>query len=272
MTQGSWHTHLGRILFAATGLLLATASTSRGVTLTATKSVTGYSPTQFVEGFVDVYVSGVASSETLKAYEVALSIAPAGADVVFSGASATALPYPPILPGAGPTVVGALGNGLQVVDYPNAALSEGVGLVRARYRAAPGVQGTYAVNFEASFTNLANQLGQPIAIGQLVAGEITIGDFLRGDVDLDDVVGLGDFGIFKLHFGQPGGRSEGDLNGDGFVGVADFNLLKASFGETANGTSSMTVPEPSALALMLGGLVAAGLAVHRGISVRHTRR
>jgi hypothetical protein len=251
MTQRRWPAKICTSTLVAAGLLVSSHAPARGITLTATNSVTGYSPTQFVEGFVDVYVSGVSSLQTLKAYEVALSIAPAGADVVFSGAAATASPYPPILAGNGPTVVGSPGNGLQVVDYPNAPMSEGVGLARARYRVAPGVQGTFAVNFNAAFTNLADQLGEPIPIGQLVAGTITIGDYLRGDADLDNVVNLGDFGLVKLNFGQTGGRAQGDLDGDGFVGVADFNLLKDSFGETGSPMSPSSVPEPGGLALLL---------------------
>jgi hypothetical protein len=55
----------------------------------------------------------------------------------------------------------------------------------------------------------------------------------EGDIDLNGVVDLTDFGILKSNFGRAANRSEGDLNGDGTVGLTDFGLLKANFGVRA---------------------------------------
>jgi hypothetical protein len=248
-------------VFAATVSLAASAP---ALTLTVSSASTGFSPTKYVEGFLDVYVTGVTSAQTLAAYELALDITPAGADAIFLGASATGSAHPPILPGTGPQVVGTPGNRLRVVDYPNKSLAENAGLVRARYRIAPGAKGIFNVDLNAAFTNLANQLGRPIVIDELVGGQISVSNYLRGDVDLDGDVDLYDFGLLKLNFGATGAaREQGDLDGDGVVTVADFNLLKDSFGERAVHAQPPSVPEPSTFALAALGLAVCGLAARR---------
>lgn len=75
-----------------------------------------------------------------------------------------------------------------------------------------------------------------------------------GDADRNGRVDLADFGALKAHFGQPGTLSDGEFTRDRQIDLADFGVLKANFGRSA-----ATVPEPSALALALGGLVALGL-------------
>jgi len=217
-----------------------------------------------VEGFLDVWVTGVTSSQTLAAYELALDITPAGADAVFLGASATSGAHPPIVSGLGPQVVGTPGNRLRVVDYPNKALTENAGLLRARYRIAPGAKGVFDVDLNEAFTNLANQAGRPIVIDELVGGQITVSNYLRGDVDLDGDVDLHDFGLLKLNFGATDAtREQGDLDGDGVITVSDFNLLKDSFGERAVHAETPSVPEPSTLALAAVGLAVCGWAARR---------
>lgn len=74
-----------------------------------------------------------------------------------------------------------------------------------------------------------------------------------GDAQGDGRVDLADFAVLKRHFGLPGARREGDFNGDRFVDLADFSLLKQNFGTVA---PAAAVPEPSAVALALLGLLA----------------
>jgi hypothetical protein len=217
----------------------------------------GFSPSKYLEGFLDVYVTGVQPAQAnIAAYELGLDITPQGVDAVFSGATATSGAHPPLVPGLGPAVIGTPGNRLRVVDYSPATLSENAGLVRARFRIAPGAKGTFDVDLNPALTNLANQLGQAVPVDQLVGGQITVGNFLRGDVNMDGKVDLWDFGILKLNIGKPGNWEDGDLNGDGMVDMADFPLLKDSFGESAVHAQPVPTPEPSA-ALLAGAALAA---------------
>lgn len=261
MSQGSWQTQALRAFVAAAAALSLLAVPAGAVTLSVSDATTGFSPTSYVEGFVDVYVTGV-SSQIVAAYELALDITPAGADAVFKSASATSGAHPPVVPGAGPTVIGTPGNRLRVVDYPNVALAENMGLVRARYRIAPGAKGIFDVDLNPAFTNLANQLGQPISIEQLVGGQITVENYLRGDVNLDGRVDLWDFVTLKQNAGKQGNREQGDLNGDGQVDMNDFNILKDSFGEQVLHAQPSSVPEPSS-AILAGLALAALLAFRR---------
>lgn len=82
---------------------------------------------------------------------------------------------------------------------------------------------------------------------------------LPGDVNLDGSVNLADFGILKAGFGQPGGGlGNGDVNASGGTDLADFGLLKENFGKTGGPKAGALapVPEPSAAALALMGLLA----------------
>jgi probable HAF family extracellular repeat protein len=74
-----------------------------------------------------------------------------------------------------------------------------------------------------------------------------------GDIDLDNRVGLSDFGIMKQNFGSGVFRYQGDLNEDRQVDLTDFGLLKANFtGDDA------AVPEPPTLVLALAAVLAGG--------------
>ncbi len=262
MSQGSWHVRILKFVIAlAAGALLATPV--RAVTLKVTSVSMGFSPDKYIDGSLDVYVADVQPSQAnIAAYELGLDITPKGVDAVFSGASATSGAHPPIIPGLGPTVIGTPGNQLTVVEFSPVTLSDNVGLVRARFRLAPGAKGTFDVDLNPALTNLANQLGQAIPVDELIGGQITVGNFLRGDVNMDGKVDLWDFGILKLNNGQPGTWEDGDLNGDGMVDMADFGLLKDSFGESAVHAQPSPTPEPSTA--VLAGLALAALLATRG--------
>jgi autotransporter-associated beta strand protein len=107
---------------------------------------------------------------------------------------------------------------------------------------------------------------------------------LPGDVNLDLVVGPGDFNLLASHFGQNGQTwSTGDLDGDGTVGPGDFNLLATNFGRSAAGgfvsiepadrdalqAFAVSVPDPTSLPL--AGLVAAAWAAKRRRGARRSR-
>ena len=57
---------------------------------------------------------------------------------------------------------------------------------------------------------------------------------INGDIDGDNEVGPGDFGILSSAFGSvdgdPNWDPEADLDGDGEVGPSDFGILSANFG------------------------------------------
>ena len=80
-----------------------------------------------------------------------------------------------------------------------------------------------------------------------------------GDINLDAVVNLSDFALFKNFFGGiriPEAQPP-DLNGDGVWNLSDFAILKRNFGQTEDSyygplpPAGMTaVPEPATLSLL----------------------
>ncbi|NLE39552.1 MAG: PEP-CTERM sorting domain-containing protein, partial [Pirellulaceae bacterium] len=67
------------------------------------------------------------------------------------------------------------------------------------------------------------------------------------------------------HWGQAGDWSMGDFNDDGVVNALDAAILAAHWGHVAVAEQSdpaTAVPEPSALVILLGGLLA--LVARRG--------
>ena len=86
------------------------------------------------------------------------------------------------------------------------------------------------------------------------------GTQLAGDLNGDGAVNSGDLDLVRGSWGETvSPNTSGDANGDGFVGSADLDVVRANWGATA----TAAVPEPTALALLLG------LAV---FAVRRTRR
>lgn len=82
---------------------------------------------------------------------------------------------------------------------------------------------------------------------------VGIGDhvFLPGDVDDNGVVNALDFGIIRDHFKQNvAARNLGDLNGDGVVGFPDYLEWRTTAPPALAESLSLSVPEPTSLALM----------------------
>jgi len=84
------------------------------------------------------------------------------------------------------------------------------------------------------------------------AGTLHVTDQLRGDLDGDGFIGLGDLDVLLANWGQT--TSTGDVSGDGIVSTADLDIVRANWGL---GTAPAgNVPEPgSAAALAIGGLL-----------------
>ncbi len=79
-----------------------------------------------------------------------------------------------------------------------------------------------------------------------------------GDIDLDHMVDLTDYGILAYYFGSTGSASwsMGDFNGDKNVNFADYQILEASFGFGTGGGLAcppVPVPEPATIGLLACG-------------------
>ena len=61
---------------------------------------------------------------------------------------------------------------------------------------------------------------------------------INGDIDLDDEVGPGDFGLLSSAYGSvsgdPNWNIAADLDGDGEVGPSDFGILSTNYGQTGD--------------------------------------
>ena len=82
---------------------------------------------------------------------------------------------------------------------------------------------------------------------------------LLGDLNADGFVGGDDLDIVRSFWGQnveAGNLLQGDPSGDGFVGGDDLDIVRGNWG---GGTPPApgAVPEPAALLLLVGGLLAA---------------
>jgi hypothetical protein len=106
-----------------------------------------------------------------------------------------------------------------------------------------------------------------------------------GDVDLDGIVGPGDFNILATNFGKTVQYPfiNGDLNGDRIVGPEDFNLLASHFGEGVGNDAGLVsdadraaveafgqgiIPEPAGASAVACVLAAAWRLLHRPVSSR----
>ena len=79
--------------------------------------------------------------------------------------------------------------------------------------------------------------------------------YLKGDTNLNDHVGFGDFTGLSANFGSGREWSEGNYRGSGTTSFSDFLFLSRNFGESiARQTNVQAVPEPSSLMLVLFGL------------------
>ena len=104
-----------------------------------------------------------------------------------------------------------------------------------------------------------------IAVGQqsidVLANALSQLDILAGDADQNGTVEFNDFLALAGNFGQTDvGYAGGDLNCNGEVEFSDFLTLAGNFGQQ----SVASVPEPSAIIMLLCGLL--------GISLNKKRR
>ena len=96
---------------------------------------------------------------------------------------------------------------------------------------------------------------------------LTLLAVIPGDGNLDGTVGVADYTVWANGFGiSDPDFTTGDYNGNGFLGPADFTLWANNFGQSVMapvGTAA-TVPEPSAWALLVLGLLSALVFRRRG--------
>jgi hypothetical protein len=114
-----------------------------------------------------------------------------------------------------------------------------------------------AVLYPDDFTTFGINLGSACPGNRCIVVRST----LPGDLNGDDEVSIGDFGILQSHFGEPGPwtYTDGDLNGDGNVDIGDFGVLQLYYGQSWNsGLGGGGVPEPTNLALIGLAIIAAG--------------
>ncbi len=110
----------------------------------------------------------------------------------------------------------------------------------------------------------ASGLIDEIRIGTNFASVIGTG-LIPGDVNGNGIADVNDYNVIRTHFQMTGAaRTDGDLNGDGLVNLVDFRLWKASRTAGAGALdvdfeSLGSVPEPSALVLMILGAIASAV-------------
>ena len=98
----------------------------------------------------------------------------------------------------------------------------------------------------------------PIAITGMGFQSGTVGDALPGDANLDGKVDINDLTIVLAHYNQTGRRwTTGEFTGSGTVDINDLTIVLAHYNQTlgSSGPSLASVPEPSALLLVLAGLL-----------------
>ena len=87
--------------------------------------------------------------------------------------------------------------------------------------------------------------------------------YLRGDTNLNDHVGFGDFTVLSTLFGQGREWTEGNYDGTGVVEFSDFLSLSRNFGlSIARQPAPASVPEPAG-GSMFGLAMVAALALRR---------
>lgn len=101
--------------------------------------------------------------------------------------------------------------------------------------------------------------GQPlVALAALdISGSVATG--LPGDFNDDGTVDAADYTVWADNRGSTfdlGGNGDETGGSAGVVDVADYFLWKASFGDTAAGSATATVPEPTSLLVTFVGMLA----------------
>ena len=85
---------------------------------------------------------------------------------------------------------------------------------------------------------------------------------IPGDYNQDGVVDAADYTMWADNRGSTfdlGGNGDETGGSGGVVDVADYSLWKASFGNTAAGSATGAVPEPTSLLVTLVGMLALAL-------------
>jgi len=86
---------------------------------------------------------------------------------------------------------------------------------------------------------------------------------LKGDLNRDRVVSIGEFIFLSSFFGGPGTPQMGDLNDDGFITISDFIDFAANFGKT--------LPPPSPLAAMIPMVPASATTTQTSVLITKTK-
>ncbi|WP_425397235.1 PEP-CTERM sorting domain-containing protein [Aeoliella sp.] len=97
---------------------------------------------------------------------------------------------------------------------------------------------------------------------------VTAAVTLAGDFNLDGIVNLADYTLWRNSVGAMGPALAADANGDSVVDTADYDLWRTYFGNTTAdfpAAASQAVPEPGAVWLLLAGFVAMAVARRRSV-------
>jgi cyclophilin family peptidyl-prolyl cis-trans isomerase len=111
-----------------------------------------------------------------------------------------------------------------------------------------------------NYTNAQYQAFTPVNGNNVVNMTISVLNFSAGDYDFNGVVDAGDYIVWRKSLNSTT-NAAADGNGNGVVDAADLAIWRNTYGQTGGpgagsgtGLESFGVPEPSSVALLLGGL------------------
>jgi hypothetical protein len=116
------------------------------------------------------------------------------------------------------------------------------------FRTAGGVQ-DLTFQFRMPGTPTGNVLNGVVRYAPFSSGGVLVGDY-----NSNGVVDAADYVVWRDRLGQNVALPNRDQNNNGPISNADYNSWRSNFGRTNLGSSSLsssTVPEPSALAMLL---------------------